>query len=170
MNSKLKKTVLAALMASITAVVGRLIVIPLPGNGFLNIGDSMVCLCGIVLGPVWGSVAAGLGGLLTDLLAGYASYAPATFVIKLLMGFICGLVSQRENAKGAKKLLLRLLSGSLAECIMIGGYFLFEWAIYDVGVAALDIAGNALQGGASLIAFVIIAEITERINFKRRLS
>lgn len=170
MNSKLKKTVLAALMASITAVAGRLIVIPLPGNGFLNIGDAVVCLCGVILGPVWGGFAAGLGGLLTDLLAGFAVYAPITFAVKLLMGVVCGVTALKTAHKSHKKqFIFKLLSGMLSEIIMVGGYFLFELALYGTETAAVDIAGNAVQGAASLIAFMLISEILEKINIKRRL-
>lgn len=171
MNSKLKKTVVAAIMAALTAVVGRLIVIPLPGNGFLNIGDSFVCLSGLILGPVWGGAAAGIGALLTDLLAGYAVYAPATFVIKFAMGAVCGLIMKNaaEYSHG-KRILITVLGGALCELIMIGGYFIFELCLYGFGTASVDVLGNLIQGGGSLVAFVLLAEIVRGLNLKAKLK
>lgn len=171
MNSNTKKTVLAALMAAITAIVGRIVVIPLPGNGFLNISDAVVCLCGVVLGPVWGGIAAGLGGLLTDLLAGFAVYAPASFAIKFLMGVICSVAASKTASKSSKKqFVFGLLFGILSEIIMVGGYFLFELVLYGFQAAVVDITGNAVQGAVSVIAFMLISEILKKINIKRRLS
>ena len=171
MNSKLKKTVIAAIMAALTAVVGRLIVIPLPGNGFLNIGDSFVCLSGLILGPVWGGAAAGIGALFTDLLAGYPIYAPATFAIMFAMGAVCGLIMKKADVLShGKRILMTILGGALCELIMVGGYFVFEIFLYDFHTATLDIIGNLIQGGGSLVAFVLLAEVVKRLNLKAKLK
>lgn len=48
----------------------------------------MVLLCGWLLGPIYGTIAAGLGPALADIFSGYVVYAPATFVIKALMALV----------------------------------------------------------------------------------
>ena len=85
-----KRLVMAALFVALTFLATFLIQIPLP-LGYIHLGDALVFLCGFILGPIWGTVAAGLGAGLADILSGYVIYAPATFVIKALMAFLAGL-------------------------------------------------------------------------------
>ena len=88
METKTKKLVTAALFAALACVATMIIKFPSPLKGYLNIGDCIVLLCGWMLSPVYGFVAAGLGSGLADLLSGYLVYAPATFIIKGLMALI----------------------------------------------------------------------------------
>ena len=75
-------------MASMVCVATMIIKIPSPMKGYLNIGDCIVLLCGWLLAPGYGFVAAGLGSALADMLSGYVVYAPATFLIKGSMALI----------------------------------------------------------------------------------
>ena len=83
MHSKTKKIVVTALMAAMVCVATMLIKIPSPMKGYLNIGDCTVLLCGWLLAPGYGFIAAGLGSALADIFSGYITYAPATFVMHL---------------------------------------------------------------------------------------
>ncbi len=76
-----KQLALTSLFAALCLVGTLVIVIPLP-VGFFNVGDVFVLLAGWFLGPVYGSLAAGLGSALADIIAGYGIYAPFTFAIK----------------------------------------------------------------------------------------
>ena len=68
MNPNLKKTVMAALFAALACVATMSIRIPTPGTGgYIHPGDAVVILSGIVLGPVWGLLAAGIGSAMADL-------------------------------------------------------------------------------------------------------
>ena len=61
---------MAALMAAMACVATMVIKIPIPATGgYINLGDCIVLLSGIILGPVYGGIAAGLGSALADLLA-----------------------------------------------------------------------------------------------------
>ena len=88
MHSKIKRIVLAALLAALVYVATTIITIPSPLKGYLNLGDCMVLLAGWMLPVGYGLLAAGLGSALADVGAGYFTYAPATFVIKGLMAVI----------------------------------------------------------------------------------
>ena len=90
-DMKIRKMVLAALMAALTYVATMVVQIPSPMQGFVNLGDCCVLLSGWILGPWWGGAAAGIGSMLTDLLNGYAHYAPGTLVIKFCMAFAAAL-------------------------------------------------------------------------------
>ena len=62
MNSNLKKVVTAALMAAFACTATMAIRIPTPGTGgYIHPGDAIVILSGVILGPSWGLLAAGIG-------------------------------------------------------------------------------------------------------------
>ena len=74
--SKTLKLVISALMASMVCVATIVIKIPIPATGgYINLGDCIVLLSGVVLGPLYGGLAAGLGSALADLLGGYVVFA-----------------------------------------------------------------------------------------------
>ena len=72
MNNNLKKLILAALFAALSCVATMSIRIPTPGTGgYIHPGDAIVILSGVILGPVWGFFAGGIGSALSDLIGGY---------------------------------------------------------------------------------------------------
>ena len=96
---RIRKLVYAALMAALTYVATMVIQIPSPMQGYVNLGDCCVLLSGWLLGPWWGGAAAGIGSMLTDLLNGYAHYAPGTFVIKGCMAIAAALLAKAMGRK-----------------------------------------------------------------------
>ena len=110
----LKKIVLAALFAAFACVATMSIRIPTPGTGgYIHPGDAVVILSGIILGPHWGLLAAGIGSALADLLGGYFIYVPITFVIKGAVAFAAGLIYQKIG-KTAKSRGAAVVLGALA--------------------------------------------------------
>lgn len=83
-NQNIKKLVTAALLAAMTCVATMIIKIPTPTFGYIHLGDGFVLLCGVVLGPLPGALAAGIGSMFSDIFSGYVTWAPATFIIKAL--------------------------------------------------------------------------------------
>ena len=75
-----------------TCVATMIIKIPTPTFGYIHPGDGFVLLCGVVLGPLPGALAAGIGSMFSDIFSGYVTWAPATFIIKALTGGIAGLL------------------------------------------------------------------------------
>lgn len=155
-----KKLVVAALFAAIT-LVATLIKLPVPmTNGYVNLGDCAVLLCGWVLGPAYGFIAAGLGSALTDMIYGYAIYIPATFIIK---GFMAQLAYYIFNSR--KNKLSRFISALVAEVVMVSGYFLFEGFVYGFPGAMVSIPGNSIQGVFGIIVGVFLIKIFENKKF-----
>ena len=72
-----KKLILSALMAALTCVGTMIIKVPTPTMGYIHPGDGFVLLSGLLLGPLWGALAAGLGSALSDLIGGYFTSAVA---------------------------------------------------------------------------------------------
>lgn len=89
---KTKKLIFAALFAALTCVATMIIKVPTPTMGYIHPGDSIVLLSGFLLDHFMGGLAAGIGSMFSDLFGGYFSYAPATFVIKMLTAVFASLV------------------------------------------------------------------------------
>lgn len=162
--NKTKKLVLAAMFAALTCVATMIIRIPTPMNGYLNLGDGLVLTSGYMLGPVFGAAAAGIGSMLADIFAGYMSYAPATFIIKAAVALTGACLA----VIFPKKLKLNyILSGIIAEIIMVAGYFLFECFILGEGLAAgASVPGNICQAIAGIIIAVIIMSLKKLQNIQ----
>ena len=83
MKDNTKKIILTALFAALACAATMSVRIPTPGTGgYIHPGDAIVILCGVILGPVYGFLGAGIGSCMSDLLGGYLNYVPITFVIK----------------------------------------------------------------------------------------
>ena len=67
-DKKIRKLVLAALLAALVCVATMVVQIPSPMQGYVNLGDCFVLLSGWLLGPGYGAAAAGIGSMLVDLL------------------------------------------------------------------------------------------------------
>ena len=163
MHSKAKKIVLTALMASMVCVVTMLVQIPSPMKGYINIGDCIVLLCGWMLAPGYGFVAAGLGSALADIFSGYFTYAPATFVIKgcmALLVFACVKFLPQKLGKFPKQ----IIGGVLAEIWMGLGYFLFEGILYGFAASLVNIPANAIQGVAGLVVGILLIRVLDRLK------
>ena len=163
-NKKTLKLVMAALFAAMTCVATMVIKIPIPATGgYINIGDCIVLLSGILLGPLYGGLAAGIGSAMADLFSGYAAYAPATFLIKGLMAAMIGLFVKNLSKKSMIK---TAISAVLAECLMVFGYFFFEAVFMGYGLAAAaGIPGNAIQGIAGIVLTLILIPVFRTCGF-----
>ena len=167
MRSNTKKIVITALMAAMTCVATMIIKIPSPMQGYINLGDCIVLLCGWLLPPGYAFIAAGLGSALADLFSGYAIYAPATFVIKGLMALLAFLCFKLMH-KSLGKLPAQIIGGVIAETTMILGYFLFEGILYGFAPSAVNIPANAVQGAAGVILGVVLIKIFEKIKIAEK--
>ena len=159
MNNNLKKLILAALFAALSCVATMSIRIPTPGTGgYIHPGDAIVILSGVILGPVWGFLAGGIGSALSDLIGGYFIYVPITFVIKGLVALAAGLLYQKVG-KNQKSRYIAVILGGVADIILVaGGYFVCEFFIYGAGAAA-SIPANIIQGVGGLVIYCILYPI-----------
>ena len=95
----IRKLVLSAMFAALCCVATLVVQIPI-ATGYLNVGEGMCLLSGLVLGPWYGMAAAGLGSGLADLLAGYGVYVPATLIIKALVALTAAQCFRLIRANG----------------------------------------------------------------------
>ncbi len=166
--------VFGALLAALCCVSTLIIQIPTPTGGFVNLGDVIIVLAAWLLSPVYAVLSAALGSMLADILAGYAQYAPATFVIKGLMALACwGIFKSTDKISLKKPLLSPLftaLSALCAEVLMVSGYFIFEAFLLHYGMGALaSVVPNLMQGLAGILGGTILTELIKRTNPKSTL-
>ena len=150
-------------MASMVCVATMIIKIPSPMKGYLNIGDCIVLLCGWLLAPGYGFVAAGLGSALADMLSGYVVYAPATFLIKGSMALIVFACFKLMN-KHIGKLPSQIIGAVLSEIVMVLGYFVFEGFMYGFVPSCVNIPANSVQGALGLILGIVLVKAFEKLK------
>lgn len=170
MNNNLKKLILAALFAALSCVATMSIRIPTPGTGgYIHPGDAIVILSGVILGPVWGFLAGGIGSALSDLIGGYFVYVPITSMIKGLVALAAGLLYQKVG-KTQKSRYAAVVLGGVADIILVaGGYFVCEYFIYGAGAAA-SIPANIIQGIGGLVISCILYPILISIPNVRQMT
>ena len=156
MNKNLKKLTLTALLATLTFIMTRYFAIPTAIGGSINIGDSIVLLGGLILGPVYGAFSAAIGSAIADIVSPYAIYTLATFIIK---GFVALTIAYLFKKLKNLDLNVRLLiSAAVAEVIMVLGYFIFEAFILEFGVivAGYEILNNSIQAISSIFLVTLL--------------
>lgn len=159
-TDKIIKLVTAALMAALTCVVTMALPIKVPNTngGYIHPGDAFVLLCGIILGPLYGGLAAGIGSLMADLFAGAVIYAPATLVIKAVAA-VAAAYSYRHIRKGCV-----ILSGIFVGITVTVGYFIYESFIYGTPAAALtSVPFNLIQNVMGIVLAVILVPLIKKV-------
>lgn len=164
-SSPVFRLVITSLFAALVTVGTIVIQIPTPAtNGFINFGDTLIFISGVVLGPFNGLLAGGVGSWLADMLSGYAHYAPWTLVIKGLEGLIIGLLAHRVYSK-TLKLWPAMLAMLVAGAWMIFGYFIAALVMYGWVGAVESLVGNSVQALGSLAAAsVLLPQIQKAWN------
>lgn len=168
-DHKIQKLTLAGALAALTTVATLLIQIPSPTKGYINTGDVLVNLSAWILGPLYGSAAAGIGSALADLISGYTVYAPATLLIKAAMAVVSYFVFRRFSQK--RESFFALLAGAVAaELVMIFGYAVFAGVLYgSVSSALLSVPENLIQGVFGAAASSAVYEMIRKRSRKRHL-
>lgn len=162
-SEKTKKLVIAALMAAMTCISTMIIEFPSP-VGYIHIGDGFVLVSGMILGPLYGGAAAGIGSMLADLLSGYTSFALATLIIKALAAITGSLIYQllSHYFTNKKNRIIPIFFASICGGVIVtSGYFIFEGYIigYGVATATAGILFNIVQNIFGIILSIILMPI-----------
>ena len=110
----------AALLAALSYIGFQFFRIDIPvgiEKTAFHFGNVFLILAALLIGGFWGGMAGAVGMGIADLTSGYASSAPATFILKLLFGLVVGLVAEkilhlREEQDRSKQLLACILSSA----------------------------------------------------------
>lgn len=92
-----------ATLVTISTFLG--IIIPVGGtNTMFHLGNITCLLAGVILGPIYGSLAAAVGSAVFDILNPlYITSLPFTFVFKFIMTFICAKIAYSDRKNGQNK-------------------------------------------------------------------
>ncbi|WP_352399697.1 ECF transporter S component [Anaerotignum sp.] len=158
MKMTTKELCIQGLLVALVAVSTMVFQIPVSATqGYIHLGDSMILLISVFFGGKYGMVAGGVGSALADVLSGYAHWAPFTFIIKGIMGYVIGRVAS-FSGKNDKFFTYRNMIGSILGVIwMVFGYFIGGGILKSsFAVAAVSIPENLLQGFAGFVIFVVV--------------
>lgn len=143
-----KDMVLNGMLIAIVFVATYFIQIRLPfsvNGGLIHLGNVALFTIAIVFGGRKGAIAGAFGMGLFDILSGWMLWAPFTFVVRGLMGFIIGTVAHR-NGKEGTNMLYNLGGIILGSIWMIVGYYFTEVILYGNWVSPFtSIPGNLTQ-------------------------
>lgn len=172
-RSSTYRIVLTALFAALICVATMLVQIPIPGNGgFANLGDGIILMCAFLMNPLHAVIAAGLGSMLADILAGWLTFAPGTLIVKAGVALIASLIYNRfgRNAAPRRSLISMIAAAITAEIFMVLGYFFYEAVCLGVGLAAaVSIGSNIGQGAVGVLISIIVTPTLARSQEIREL-
>ena len=159
-QNRTQKLAFAALFGALT-FAATWVAFPSPFGGNVNLGDCILLITAWLPLEPWSIFAAAIGATFTDLAAGYAIYAPATFVIKALMVSVAVLI--KHGMPKLPAVWRALLSGVAAELVMVAGYFIYEIFLYGAGAALLNVPFNLAQGGIAITAAILLSFVLSRM-------
>lgn len=169
-NKKIAKLTQAAILAALCFVTFTYlqIKIPVPGGDATSIhfGNVFLVLAALLIGGFYGGLAGAIGMTIADIMDPvYILVAPKTFVLKLCIGLIVGLIAHRigriNHTNDPKKVFKYALSGSIIGMAFnvfadpIVGYF---YKIYVLGHPA-DVASVLAKLSAGVTFFNAITTV-----------
>lgn len=153
-DNKTRSLVYTALMTTLVLLGTIVLRIPIPmTQGYVHLGDSMIFLAVLIFGRKRGSVAAGLGSSLADILGGYPFWAPWTFIIKFSMAFVAGFIIEKSSSKRKQGThnAYRIFAMAIGGLLMTLAYFIAETVMYgSAAAAALGIPWNIGQAAVGI--------------------
>ena len=164
-----KRIVLTGLLAALTCVGSALrITLPLDiaGTTSFHLGNILCALSGILLGPWWGGLAAGLGSAIYDMFNPlYISECWMTFILKFVYGLAAGLIIRCGKAEtwGYIRALLATIAGAAAYAALYlaKSYFYSGLLLHGLEPAAalVTVIGKLPATGFNMAVAIIIAPV-----------
>lgn len=164
-HAEIQWMVMTALFIALTYVITGYINIRIPflaaNGGLVHLGNVPVFVAAALYGRKSAALSGAVGMALFDLTCGWVAWAPFTFVVCGMIGWIFGFITEKHSSKGY------LLVGVLAALVVkIAGYYLAERIIYGSWMApAASIPGNVVQIlAAGVIAVPLILALQKIVR------
>ena len=152
---------LVGVMAALSFVAYEFFRIPFAGGASFHLGNTFTALTAMLLDGVSGGLAGAIGLALADVIAGDPGYAFTTFILKFIIGVVCGvtahrLVHLRQQRQGSKGRYLAMVTVSAFSGLLVNvftdplvGYFRDRYIFgQPVEVATVFIK---ITGGVTLV-------------------
>ena len=164
MKQKIKLIALTGIFTAIVYLLTAYLHIP-SHTGYTHIGDGFIYISACLLPLPYAAFVGGVGAMLADCLSGFAIWAPASVVIKVLA--VMFFTSKKEKIITFKNL-LALIPASI---LCVGGYYLYDALIIGNFVSALaGIPGYITQSVLSSAFFIVLGLATDKAGLKRQLG
>lgn len=170
-NQTAQKIALTGLQAALSYVVFTFlqIKIPLPGGDAtsIHLGNAICVLGALLLGGFYGGLGGAIGMTIGDLLDPvYVVYAPKTFLLKLCIGLVTGLIAHRigkitletDQRKAAFWSALAAIGGLLFNVVFdpLIGYF-YKLIVLGKPAADLTLAWNVASTSINAVTSAIVS-------------
>ncbi|MBP8312859.1 ECF transporter S component [Clostridium neonatale] len=160
-----KDLVETALLTTLVFVATAFINIRLPilsSGGLVHLGNVILFAAAILFGKKKGAIAGAVGMAIFDLSSGWALWAPFTFIVRGIMGYIVGAIAYSNNKNG-DNFLINILAVFVSGIWMIIGYYITEVILYGNLLAPVaSIPGNITQLVVGLVLGLPLAKILKR--------
>lgn len=115
--------------------------VPGPGGSiYFHLGETIILTSALLLGRKGGAFVGAVSSALADILLGFPAWAPFSFVIHGLEGYIVGRFS---TGAGGMRDVTALVSGV---CVMVAGYAASVALLYGAALVPLEVMGDSIQG------------------------
>lgn len=167
-DNKTRQLVITALMISLIVLGTLLFRVPIPmTQGYIHLGDTMICLGVMLLGKRNAAAAAGIGSAMADLLGGFSYWAPWTLVIKFAMAFTAGFIIEKRTisrSDSEDKTLLYITALTAGGLVMCAGYLIAERLMYGNWAAAfIALPWNFGQFTAGIVLSLLISRAMPKL-------
>lgn len=172
-NEKTQKLVLTGVFAALSYVIFTFLQfkIPLPGGDAtsIHLGNAVCVLGALILGGLYGGIGGAIGMTIGDLFdPAYVIYAPKTFVLKLCIGLITGLIAHRfgkitecsDRAKVFKWVSLAAAGGLIFNVIadpLVG--YLYKLVILGKPAAEITLAWNIASTSINAVISAVVSVV-----------
>lgn len=158
-NMTTRAVAVSALFTALILVTTSYVKVP-TALGYIHAGDVFILVACFILPWQCAIPAAALGGLLADLIAGYAVYMPVTAVAKAVMAAIAWVFYYKSP-----KLWKTAAGGVISSLVMLFAYFVFESFYYGKEAAAANFIVQLIQPAISIPIAVAAVAALKRIPF-----
>lgn len=160
----IKEIARIGIMAAAVYVASAFLQIPIPtaiDNTRLHMGNVMCLLSGMLLGPLQGGLAAGIGSMFFDLTnPAYITSAPFTFVFKFVMAWLCGKITWGHSAHLKQRYVLGGIVGAFAYVLLyLSKSFIEHHFVLELPMEAvmLTITQKAVVSSVNAIVACLVA-------------
>jgi len=160
----IRQVAFVGIMAALVYVTSAYLQINIPtanGSTRLHMGNVMCLLSGLLLGPLQGGLAAGIGSMFFDLTNPlYIASAPFTFVFKFAMAWLCGMIAHKCGKEVLWKTILGAVVGAVVYVILyLGKSFIEDHLVLGLPLDAV-ILTISQKGLVSTVNGIIAAVVS----------
>lgn len=128
-------------------------------NGYAHLGDAVIMAVSVAYSRRAGMLCGAFGTALADVVGGFFIWAPFSFVIHGVQGYITGLIAGRKSAK-----LRKVAAMAVGSIIMLVLYQIITLEMYGWAGFLTGLYGNIAQAGVGIVGGLLFASVIEKTN------